>query len=91
MAATRFTAEYYVEAQGGTIRESTHNVPAADYCALSHHFQTRRGRNGPGVSRDGHQAESRVAIKVLPDAFGDDPDRLARFTSEAQLLVDERG
>ena len=28
-----------------------------------------------------------VAIKVLPAAFADDPDRLARFTREAQVLA----
>jgi len=28
-----------------------------------------------------------VALKVLPDAFARDPDRLARFTREAQLLA----
>src|SRR6267142_966370 len=28
-----------------------------------------------------------VAIKTLPDAFADDPDRLARFQREAQLLA----
>src|SRR4051794_8122749 len=28
-----------------------------------------------------------VAIKVLPDAFARDPDRLARFTREAQVLA----
>src|SRR5215831_3538775 len=28
-----------------------------------------------------------VAIKVLPDAFASDPDRLARFTREAQMLA----
>ena len=28
-----------------------------------------------------------VAIKILPDAFGDDADRLARFTREAQVLA----
>jgi serine/threonine-protein kinase len=28
-----------------------------------------------------------VAIKILPDAFGHDPERLARFTREAQVLA----
>ena len=28
-----------------------------------------------------------AAIKVLPDAFANDPDRLARFTREAQFLA----
>src|SRR4051812_37154542 len=28
-----------------------------------------------------------VAIKVLPEAFAQDPDRLARFTREAQVLA----
>src|SRR6516165_3120690 len=28
-----------------------------------------------------------VAVKVLPDAFAADPDRLARFTREAQVLA----
>src|SRR5579872_5734343 len=28
-----------------------------------------------------------VAIKVLPDSFAHDPDRLARFTREAQVLA----
>src|SRR3989442_260316 len=28
-----------------------------------------------------------VAIKVLPDAFAADPDRLARFTREAHVLA----
>jgi len=28
-----------------------------------------------------------VAIKVLPEAFADDPERLARFTREAQVLA----
>ena len=28
-----------------------------------------------------------VALKMLPDAFASDPDRLARFTREAQTLA----
>src|SRR6476660_673352 len=28
-----------------------------------------------------------VALKVLPDSFATDPDRLARFTREAQVLA----
>ena len=28
-----------------------------------------------------------VALKILPDAFADDPDRLARFQLEAQVLA----
>ncbi len=28
-----------------------------------------------------------VALKILPDAFASDPDRLARFTREAQTLA----
>ncbi|HKA02363.1 MAG TPA: protein kinase, partial [Candidatus Solibacter sp.] len=28
-----------------------------------------------------------VAIKILPDAFANDSDRLARFTREAQVLA----
>jgi serine/threonine protein kinase len=30
---------------------------------------------------------SDVALKILPDAFASDPDRLARFTREAQTLA----
>src|SRR5262244_1778301 len=28
-----------------------------------------------------------VAIKILPEAFAEDPDRMARFTREAQVLA----
>ena len=33
------------------------------------------------------QLNRQVALKILPDAFGADPDRLARFTREAQILA----
>ena len=33
------------------------------------------------------QLNRHVALKILPDAFAADPDRLARFTREAQILA----
>jgi serine/threonine-protein kinase len=33
------------------------------------------------------QLNRQVALKVLPDAFADDPDRLARFQREAHMLA----
>ena len=33
------------------------------------------------------QLSRQVALKILPDAFADDPDRLARFQREAQILA----
>jgi serine/threonine protein kinase len=33
------------------------------------------------------QLKREVAIKVLPGAFANDPDRLARFWREAELLA----
>ena len=33
------------------------------------------------------QLNRQVALKILPDAFAYDPDRLARFTREAQILA----
>ncbi len=47
------------------------------------------GRGGMGVVYLGRDTRLNrpVAIKVLPDAFARDPDRLARFEREARLLA----
>src|SRR5512132_3692643 len=47
------------------------------------------GEGGMGkVWRAHHAALNRdVALKVLPDSFASDPDRLARFQREAQVLA----
>ena len=37
------------------------------------------------------QLNRQVALKILPDAFASDPDRLARFTREAQILARGHG
>ncbi len=36
------------------------------------------------------QLNRQVALKILPDAFASDPDRLARFTREAKVLAWEQ-
>ena len=40
-----------------------------------------------GVPSQRYQARPDVALKVLPQAFTDDPDRLARFEREAKVLA----
>ncbi len=47
------------------------------------------GEGGMGEVWRAHdtQLNRDVALKILPDAFATDPDRLARFEREAQLLA----
>ena len=47
------------------------------------------GQGGMGEVWRAHdtQLNRQVALKILPDAFAADPDRLARFTREAQILA----
>ena len=48
----------------------------------------RRRRHGRGVSRARHQPEARRrASRCCPQSFATDPDRLARFQREAQVLA----
>ena len=53
-----------------------------------YHVTTKIGEGGMGEvyrARD-TTLDRDVAIKVLPDAFASDPERLARFEREAKVL-----
>ena len=60
---------------------------------LGHYEVTAKiGAGGMGQvyqATDSHLGRD-VALKVLPDAFADDADRLARFQREAQVLASTR-
>ena len=46
-----------------------------------------RGGMGDAYRARDTQLERDLALKLLPDAFASDPERLARFQREAQLLA----
>jgi serine/threonine-protein kinase len=50
------------------------------------------GQGGMGEVYRAHDTKLNrdVALKVLPHSFASDPDRLARFTREAQVLASKR-
>jgi serine/threonine protein kinase len=55
--------------------------------SLRNRVRYRRGRNGEVYkARDGRLKRD-VALKVLRDTFATDPERLARFEREAQVLA----
>ena len=47
----------------------------------------RRRRHGGGYRARDTKLDRDVALKVLPEAFTQDPDRLARFEREAKVLA----
>ena len=54
-----------------------------------YHVTALIGEGGMGQvwQATGTQLHRQVALKILPDAFANDPDRLARFQREAQVLA----
>ena len=42
---------------------------------------------GQGYEATDTKLKRQVALKILPDAFAADPDRLARFQREAEVLA----
>ena len=64
-------------------------MPDIGQSLSQYHIVEKRGAGGMGeVYRAGDTNLSRqVAIKVLPDIFAGDPERLARFEREAKLLA----
>src|SRR2546427_8512092 len=54
-----------------------------------YHVQSPLGAGGMGVVFRAHDTKLKrdVALKLLPDHFADDPNRLSRFQREAQLLA----
>ena len=65
-------------------------MPLAPGTRLGHYDVTALiGEGGMGQvwQATDTQLNRQVALKILPDAFAADPDRLARFTREAQILA----
>ena len=55
--------------------------------SLRNSRSARRRRHGRGLSRPRPALKREVAIKVLPPVLAADPDRLARFQREAEVLA----
>ena len=65
-------------------------MPLAPGTSIGHYDVTSLlGEGGMGQvwQATDTQLNRQVALKILPDAFAADPDRLARFTREAQILA----
>jgi len=71
-------------------RPSKQTVALAPGTSLGHYnVSALLGEGGMGQvwQATDTQLNRQVTLKILPDAFADDPDRLARFQREAQVLA----
>jgi serine/threonine protein kinase/Tol biopolymer transport system component len=87
------SAEGFLE--GGAFAAAAHLASEGAHANLtgrrlgSYHVQSRLGAGGMGEvyrARDGKLGRD-VAIKILPPAFTNDPERLKRFEREARMLA----
>jgi serine/threonine protein kinase len=72
-----------------TLESPVHALTKGSIVAGKYRIIDEIGRGGMGVVYDAEDTTlaRRVAIKVLPEAFTGDPERLARFEREAKLLA----
>ncbi len=63
--------------------------PEPGQSLLHYHLTAKLGEGGMGQvwQATDTQLNRQVALKILPEAFAADPDRLARFKREAQILA----
>ena len=70
-----------------TILESSpHEFPTI-HRLLPHSLQLGEGAMGNVYRATDNKPNREIAIKILPDAFAGDPDRMARFQREAKVLA----
>ena len=62
-------------------------TPGTRLGPVRHRGAHRRGWHGRNLSGQDTNLDRDVAIKVLPDLFASDPERLARFEREAKTLA----
>jgi protein kinase-like protein len=77
-----FLLNFFEEVKRKLPRASTPRLPTTGIVS-----ELGEGAMGAVYRATGTKLNRAVAIKILPDAFSDDPGRLARFQREAQVLA----
>src|SRR5437867_1370712 len=88
--AAAFIESPAVEAAAKTLAEdSEHRTNLVGRTLLHYSLLERIGEGGMGVVYKAHDNRLKrdIAIKVLPDIFAEDPQRLARFEREARAVA----